>query len=73
MEKINNKVIELPTLLEASSFLPSPSFKLKLAAQPLPIKEAMALQIITIGKITLVAALPIVPTPLPIKIWSIIL
>ena len=40
-----------------------PILKLKLAAHPFPIKPATALQKITIGNITLVAAFPKYPTP----------
>lgn len=68
MEEIIEILTALPTILPPSSFLPSPSFNDKFAAAPLPISPATALKIITKGKITLVAALPNVPTPLPIKI-----
>ena len=57
-----------PILLLASSLLPSPNFKDRLAAPPLPIKPAVALITTTKGNNTFVAALPRVPTPLPINI-----
>ncbi len=62
------RLIACPTLLAASSFLFSPSFSDKLAAAPFQINPARALNIITNGNITFVAAFPRVPTPLPIKI-----
>ena len=65
---IKSNVIDEPILFLASSFLPSPSLKLRFAAAPLPTKHANALHIITIGNITFVAAFPIIPTPLPINI-----
>ena len=65
---IKSNVIDEPILFLASSFLPSPSLKLRFAAAPLPTRPANALHIITIGNITFVAAFPIIPTPLPINI-----
>ena len=62
------RLIACPTLFAASSFLFAPNFSDKLAAAPFPIKPARALNIITNGNITFVAAFPRVPTPLPIKI-----
>ena len=66
-DTISVKVIDEPILLAALFLSPSPSFNDKFAAAPFPISPAMALNIITSGNITLVAALPSVPTPLPIN------
>ena len=70
---MNDIVVAPPMILAPSLFLPSPNFREKFAAAPLPIRPATALKIITKGNMTLVAALPNVPTPLPMNIWSTIL
>ena len=62
-----------PTPLAASFSFSSPSLKDRFAAAPFPIKPAIALNTITNGNITFVAAFPNVPTPFPINIWSTIL
>ena len=62
------KVIALPIHFLASSSFFSPNLSERLALAPFPINPLIALAIITSGKITLVAAFPSVPTPLPIKI-----
>lgn len=59
---IVNTIVDATYLLAFFSFF-YPSLKLKLAAHPFPIKPATALQKITIGNITLVAAFPKYPTP----------
>lgn len=59
---IVNTIVDATDLLAFFSFF-YPSLKLKLAAHPFPIKPATALQKITIGNITLVAAFPKYPTP----------
>jgi hypothetical protein len=64
----------LPALFAASSFSPLPIIKLKFAPPPVPNKSAVAVQIVTRGKLILVAATPCKPTQeLPIYIWSTIL
>ena len=68
IETIIVRVIDEAKLLAALDLSPSPNFKDILAAAPLPIKPAIALNKITSGKITFVAAFPSVPTPFPINI-----
>ena len=48
----------LPTPFRASSALPSPSFRLRKAAPPLPIIMARARATMVMGNTTLVAPLP---------------
>ena len=62
------RVTEVPIIFPPSSFFHSPNYKDKFAAAPFPISPATALNIITNGNITLVAAFPNVPTPFPINI-----
>ena len=68
IETIIVVIIACPTPLAASLSFLSPNFSDKLAAAPFPIKPANALNAITNGNITFVAAFPNVPTPLPINI-----
>ena len=62
-----------PTPLAALSLSPAPSFKLKYAAQPSPSSNAKAIDMVTSGNATLVAAFPKKPTPCPMNIWSTML
>ena len=57
----------------AAARSPSPGFRLKNAAPPLPIIIARASATMVIGKTTLVAPLPRYPTPQPMKIWPTML
>ena len=73
MDIMKLKVMDEPVEALASFSFFSPNFNERLAAAPLPISPAIAFAKITKGNITLVAAFPKVPTPLPINIWSTIL
>ena len=57
-----------PTYRAALSGLSAPSSREKPAALPIPIKRAMAIQMVVSGKDTLVAAFPRYPTPCPMNI-----
>ena len=46
---MNDIVVAPPMILAPSLFLPSPNFREKFAAAPLPIRPATALKIITKG------------------------
>ena len=65
--------MEHPTPLAADFSSPSPSFRLRYAAAPSPIRRLKAIAITVMGITTLVAPLPRYPTPCPIKIWSTML
>ena len=58
----------MPATRRARSSFPAPKFRLKLAAVPMPIIRAMAVDTVVKGKATLVAAFPKYPTPWPMKI-----
>ena len=60
--------IPVPMNRLASSSLLAPRHMLKLDAVPTPVSCAKAMVSITVGKATLVAALPSIPTTLPMKI-----
>ena len=68
METSIESVKEVPIIFPPSSLFPYPSFRDNFAAAPFPISPATALNIITNGNITLVAAFPNVPNPFPINI-----
>ena len=53
----------LPMVRAASSYLRCPNFRLKYATQPSAIIVPIAIEIVTRGKVRLVAALPSMPTP----------
>ena len=57
----------------AVSCSPRPRLKFRLAEQPSPSMSASAVVTMVSGKATLVAAMPVMPTPCPTKIWSAIL
>ena len=66
-------VIAFPAKEAASSFSCWPMQRLNFAAPPIPHIKAMAVQVITKGKATFVAAFPSIPTLRPMKNWSTIL
>ena len=69
----NSMKMELPAYRRASSFSPRPMARLKLAEPPIPHIRETAVQVMVRGNATLVAALPSMPTLLPIKNWSTML
>ena len=63
----------VPAISRARSFCLRPRARLKLAAPPIPRRREIATVMVVVGKATLVAAFPSIPTPCPMKIWSTML
>ena len=70
MPQESTSVTAWATVSSASRCCRRPRHRLTFAAQPSPSISAAAFARITVGNATLTAAVAVMPTPCPTKIWS---